>query len=188
MSRAGRKRKAGKRTASGQLSRAKGSIVFDQGSPRTRDKFSVYGQDGSDAIGRAYHHGLLGDDGLNLRNAGRRVFRAYWPMFAVGRVQTAIGDKSGHANDDELLDRDQRERRIAAERWLADTLRMVDRMGRETRRAFDQLVININPDEGPAWLDSIIWHRARGVEPVEADMKTLAKALEPLSHIANGRR
>jgi len=176
----GRKRKNGPRTASGRLSRA--AITYDRGTTRTADKFSVYGQDGSDAIGRAYVAGLLGDDGLNLRNAARSVFRAYWPMMAVGRYQCAIGDKTG-ANDDDLSP----ERRKAREEWLTSTLRMIDRMGLPYRRAFDQLVINIHPDEGPAWLDSLIWHAKRRSDPDPRDMAMLAKALEPLSIIAKAR-
>ena len=175
----GRKRKAGKREANGRIQRP--SVVFDQGSDRTRAKFSVFGQDGSDAIGRAYVAGLLGDDGLNLRNAARSVFRAYWPMMVVGRYQCAIADKSGGAvnDDDPSTDRIK-----AREEWLTDTLRMVDRMGRDTRRAFDQLVIDINPDEGPSWLDSIIWHRQHGREPDRAHEALLERALEPLRIIA----
>lgn len=179
---AGRKRKDGARTSSGRLSRAKDQ-TFDRGSDITRDKASVYGTDGSDAIGRAYVTGLLGPDGLNLRNVARSVFHAYWPMYAVGRETCAIGDKSGAANDDELLDQTILDRKIAREAWLNQTLRTVDRMGIDHRRAFDQLVVNINPDCGPSWLDALIWHKHERTPPPASYTRTLRMALEALEKI-----
>ena len=184
MAKAGRKRKAGKRTASGRLSRAGQSVVFDQGTERTRMKFSVYGQDGSDAIGRAFYHGLLGDDGQNLKDTARKVFRAYWPMLAVGRVGSCLGDNHGAANDDDFLPPDERERKIEREKRLTEELRTVARLGHDYRRAFDALVIDINPDEGPAFLDAIIWAKTHGRAPAKADMDKLAKAIEALEAIA----
>jgi hypothetical protein len=34
-------------------------------------------------------------------------------------------------------------------------------MGRDKRRAFDELVIDINPDAGPEWLDRMIQEKTR---------------------------
>lgn len=191
MAKRGRPRKPGKRTDSDRL--ARGALSYDSGSDRARAKFSVYGADGSDAIGRAYVEGLLGEDALNLRNVARSIFRAYWPMLAVGREKCALGDPEGHANDDG----EGREWLIDRERWLTDTLRKIDRMGAPTRRAFNQLCIDINPDCGPKWLDSLIWHwRRRPTDrPVELhevvpaiDLAPLTMALKALAEIAGPRQ
>lgn len=182
----GRKRKAGvKRTASGRISRAR-DASFDRGSDWTALKFSVYGPDGSDAIGRAYHHGLLGEDGLNLRNAARKLHRAYWPMLQVGREKSCLGlSVFGHEPDDSLLDSDERQHRIDRERKLTDTLRQIDRMGGAHRRAFDQLVLDINPDTGPQWLDALIWAKGHGKTPDVAHTGALERAIEVLAVVAN---
>jgi len=193
---AGRKRKQGvKRTAKGRISRAADAIIYDRGSQRTADKFSVYGVDGSDAIGRAFHHGLLGDDGLMLRNAARKLHRAYWPMLAVGREKSCLGlDIHGAAANDDLLAQGERQFKIDRERRLTDTLRKVDRMGSAIRRSFDQLVIDINPDCGPAWLDALIWVAKRNAGRKETEPRlaadpaheqALGRALEALRDIAN---
>lgn len=187
MAKAGRKRNAGKRTPSGRLSRAKApSPIFDKGSQRTQDKFSVYGPDGSDAIGRAYVQGLLGEDGLELRNLARKIHRAYWPMLAVGREKSCLGlDINGQAVNDNLLDEDERAYKIAREKRLTHTLRHVAMMGQPHRRAFDALCIDLHPDCGPVWLDGIIWAKTHGkpVDPWHADC--LKRAIEALKAVAN---
>lgn len=187
MAKAGRKRKPGKRTPSGQLSRAvPQAVTFDKGSKRTQDKFSVYGADGSDAIGRAYVQGLLGPDGLELRNLARKVFRAYWPMLAVGREKSCLGlDINGQAVNDNLLPDEERDYKIARERRLTATLRKVDRMGQAHRRAFDALVIDINPDCGPIWLDGLIWAQEHGKPADPWHTSCLKRAMEALEAIAN---
>ena len=125
MARRGRPRKAGKRTASGRLKAQ--PVTFDKGTERTQDKFSVYGADGSDAIGRAYVMGLLGADSnghptseaLDLRNLARKIHRAYWPMLAVGREKSCLGlDINGQAVNDNLLDPEEREYKIKREKRL----------------------------------------------------------------------
>lgn len=184
MAKAGRKPKSGQREKSGRRSRKLRDITHDRGSDKTRDKQSVYGTDGSDAIGRAYVHGLLGEDGLNLRDTARRVFRAYWPMFAIGPDRSCLGDRTGGAAP-EIVDPDERQRMIDREKWLTEILRDVDRMDKtmRTRRAFDQLVININPDNGPAWLDSLIWHSQRGQIAPLADQQSMRLAMDALEYI-----
>lgn len=184
MAKAGRKRKAGTRTKSGALSRA-GVVRYDQGTDYSRMKVSVYGTDGTDAIGRAFHHGLLGPDALNLKNAARAVFRAYWPMMGVGAEKSCLGTERGSGgHSDGIIDLDTRDRQIAREKWLTDTLRMIDRMGRDHRRAFDGLCIDINPDCGPSWMDSIIWHKTHERDVPLGDAAKLRKALEVLAIIA----
>lgn len=180
MARTGRKPKPGKRINGGRHSRAGvPSVIFDKGTDKARDKFSVYGQDGSDAIGRAYIAGLLGDNASIVRDYARKVFRAYWPMLAVGPIGCAIGDKTWGSNDN-----DGRDYLIDRERWLTDTLRRIDRMGRPTRKAFDQLVIEINPDEGPAWLESLIWHKRHDRSPPREVSEPMDLALAALVELA----
>lgn len=187
MAKRGRKRKPGNRTPSGQLSRAKPKqVTFDKGSDRTQDKFSVYGPDGADAIGRAYVKDLLGDNGLELRNLARKIHRAYWPMLAVGREKSCLGlDINGQAVNDNLLDPEEREYKIKREKRLTDTLRTVERMSRQHRKAFDDLCIEINPDTGPAWLDKLIWAKQHGKTPDRADAQALERAIEALKAVAN---
>ena len=183
----GRKKKQGKRTPSGQLSRAQPkAVTFDKGSDRTQLKFSVYGSDGSDAIGRAYVMGLLGDNGLELRNLARKIHRAYWPMFAVGREKSCLGlDINGQAVNDNLLDADERAYKINRERKLTDTLRSVQRMGHQHKQAFSDLCIEIMPDCGPKWLDALIWAKEHRVPPDPAHTQALARAIEALEAVAN---
>lgn len=187
MGKAGRKSKAGKRAPSGRLSRAGQVVIFDRGSQRTADKFSVYGPDGSDAVGRAYQAGLLGEeDGVNLRNRARKIHRAYWPMFAVGREKSCLGlDINGQAVNDNLIDPDERQRKIDRERLLNDSTRKIERMSRQHRKAFDELCIDINPDYGPAWLDALIWAKRHDKPSDPAHEQTLRFALEALNAVAS---
>ena len=180
----GRPSKSGKRTKSGRLKER--PVTFDRGTQRTQDKFSVYGADGSDAIGRAYVMGLLGDNGLELRNLARKIHRAYWPMLQVGREKSCLGlDVNGMAVNDNLLDPEEREYKIRREKRLTETLRSVERMGRQHRKAFDDLVVEINPDSGPLWLDAMIWAKEHGREPDPAHTQALERAIAALEHIAD---
>lgn len=184
MARRGRPKKAGKRTAGGRLKER--PVTFDKGTQRTQDKFSVYGTDGTDAIGRAYAMGLLGDNGLELRDLARKVHRAYWPMLQVGREKSCLGlDIHGQAVNDNLLDPEEREYKIRREKRLTETLRSVQRMGTQHRKAFDDLVIEIMPDHGPVWLEQLIWAKSHRVEPDPAAKQALARAIEALEHIAD---
>lgn len=184
MARRGRPRKSGKRTASGRLQDR--AITFDKGSQRTQDKTSVYGTDGTDAIGRAYVMGLLGENGLELRNLARKIHRAYWPMLQVGREKSCLGlDINGQAVNDNLLDPEEREYKIRREKRLTETLRSVQRMSTQHRKAFDDLVIEIMPDHGPQWLEQLIWAKSHRVEPDPAAKQALDRAIEALEQISN---
>lgn len=164
----GRKRKNGKREKNGRISRA-GLPRYDSGTDRAREKLSVYGTDGSDAIGRAFRAGLLGEDGAILVDTARAVHRAYWPMLGVGRIGCTLGNRTGQSGDGNP----------ERERWLKETLDKVNVMGRPVRRAFDDLVININPDEGPVWLDRLI-----ASKPHSDDGVMLAMAIRGISALA----
>jgi len=167
MSKAGRKRKAGKRTATGQLSRA--GRQYDKGSERAEWKQSVYGADGSDALGRAYVMGLLGEHGQTLLATGRAIARAYWPIFGHHAARCTLGGISGGGGEGSK----------EQEAWLTSQLDIVDALGRDYRRAFDSLVIDINADEGPVWLDRLI-----NQTPQTADQCTLYRAIYALNKLA----
>lgn len=176
---AGRKRKIGPREPSGRPQRAP-LANFDRGTDFSRAKRDRYSTDGVDAIGRAYRMGLLGEHADALLDTARRIARAYWPMMGQGLERSCLGDHTGGGMDDWLLDRDERQRKIDREKRLTDTIRAVDRMGHAYRRAFDQLVIDINPDFGPKWLDSLIWHKQNGKPLPVRDVEMLDRALVAL--------
>ena len=175
MSRAGRKRKAGKRTDAGRLSRAGRVPLFDRGTERAQAMVALYGQDGTDAIGRAYQAGLLGEgsDAKALLDTARRIAAAYWQAYATGAYVCPLGDRTHGGSID--LDAERIKRR---EVWLNDCLRTVEGMG--LRRQFDQLVIDINPDHGPEWLDRAIYATRRKDEPEALDMQRLTLAIKAL--------
>lgn len=185
MSKAGRKRKAGKREPNGRLSRID-VPRFDTGTDRARLKFSQYGTEGADAIGRAHAHGLLGPDADNLRDTARKIARAYWPMLEVGSYRCTLNDGSGGANDNSDETAEDRSARIKRrEEWLSRTLRTVDVMdtARRHRSAFDGLVIDVHPDSGPRWLDAIIWAKGHGREPLASDLAILERAKAALVEV-----
>lgn len=173
----GRKRKAGKREPNGRLSRID-QPRFDTGTARAQLKFQQYGTDGADAIGRAYQAGLLGDDADAIKDTARKIAKAYWPMLEVGSYRCTLSDPTG-ANDNP----DDPARLKAREEWLTTILRRVDRMGHATRRAFDALVIDIHPDHGPKWLDSLIWHRKHAKPYPTSDAQWLGLAIDAMKEI-----
>lgn len=176
----GRKRKAGNRTRSGRLSRAGVPAVrIDRGNPRAELRTELYGTNGSDAIGRAYERGLLGSgqDAKAMLDTARAIHRAYWAWYATGPIRCALADRTGSAVEHD----EDRERK--QERWLNDMIRTAERGGRAVRVLFDQLVVDIHPDEGPAWLQRII-----DKEATDADWGRLATALDALAECAGVRR
>lgn len=145
----GRPRKKGKREKSGRPSRA-GVPRFDRGTERAQAMTEFYGTDGCDAIGRAYRHGLLGSgqEAKNLLDTGRKVAKAYWQAYETGKIGCTLGERTGGSVVN--LDHERIKRR---EDWLTESLGIVSSLG--ARRVFDQLVIDINPDSGPDWLDRL---------------------------------
>lgn len=185
MAKRGRKRKAGKRTASGRLSRAKlAAVTFDRGTERVQAMQALYGSDGCDAIGRAYRAGLLGEgsDAKAMLDTARSIANAYWQAYETGRYQCTLADKqSGGVVS---LDHERIKRR---EEWLEESLRFVNGMGHDVRRAFDQLVIDVHPDHGPKWLDALLWGKRHGTQPDPRCVALLHRALDPLDLLANAR-
>jgi hypothetical protein len=166
MARAGRKRKEGRRDDKGKL---RPIIMPDRGNERTAAKRETFGTDGGDAIGRAYRSGLLGEDGQRLMQTARSFHRAYWPMFGIGAIGCTLGDRTGGGGEGNL-DR---------ERWVTKTVLRIDKMGRDHRKAFDELVLDFWPDYGPAWLDTLIAKR-----DCEVCKAKLALAIEVLEDLA----
>lgn len=175
----GRKRKPGKRSKSGRISRA-GIPRYDKGTEHAQAMQALYGQDGADALGRAFHAKLLGEgsDAKAMLDTGRRIFSAYWAAYATGSYRCPLEDRAqGGAGIDPEAARKR-------EDWLNEQLRIIDAMGITTRRAFDALVIDIHPDSGPSWLDRIIaCQRSRAEVPPNA-LASLSLAIDALSHIA----
>lgn len=179
----GRNRRHGKRTKSGQLSRA-GLPRYDKGTERAQAMQALYGQDGADAIGRAYRSGLLGEgsDAKAMLDTARSIAGAYWAAYATGRITNPLADRtSGSQYAVDCPEKAQRR-----EEWLSGCLDRVNRLGRAHRRFFDALTIDINPDHGPGWLDRLCYAqrcKAMMIEP--ADAQALELALEALAMLAD---
>lgn len=182
MARAGRKRKAGKRTKSGRLSRA-AEYTFDKGTEHAQAMVALYGQDGADAIGRAYRAGFLGrgSEAKALLDTARRISGAYWIAYETGAIRCTLG--GSNSGSVASIDHERVKRR---EEWLEGCLRFVNGMGQDVRRAFDQLVIDPNPDSGPAWLDRLLLaEKSRTPQPL-ADVAQLRRALDALDCLKQG--
>ena len=185
MAKRGRKRKAGRREPNGRLSRAKNPVpVYDKGTERTQAMQVLYGSDGCDAIGRAYRAGFLGSgsEAKAILDTARGVSNAYWQAYENGRYQCTLADRQSGS----VVELDS-ERIRRKEEWLADTLSLVNSMGHDVRKAFDQLVIDVNPDWGPHWRDQLLWADQHGKPQDIGHIATLRKALDPLSILANER-
>lgn len=178
----GRKRKAGARTKSGQLSRAK----IDTGNDVVAKKSALYGENHSDAIGRAFANGLLGDDtaAKAMLDTARSISRAYWIGYEIGPIRCTLADRTSGTTiaEDIMRQRDK-------ERWLTRTLKSMEP---QARPLFDSLVVDVNPDSGPPWLDNIIQElRTRDAANKFlahcSDWSKLSEALRLLSDIANVR-
>lgn len=172
MTKRGRPRKAGPRNKSGRL-----ITPIDKGTEHAQAMYALYGEDGCDAIGRAYRAGLLGEgsEAKALLDTARAIAGAYWVAYSTGRYQCALGDRT-HGNVTQIDSKKAK----AREEWLNGCLDVANRMGRDVRRAFDQLVIDINPDHGPSWIDELI-HAKRAKYPAPLAAKAqLRRALDAL--------
>ena len=176
MPRQGRPRKAGKRKPNGRLIPA---LTFDKGTERAQAMRVFYGTDCADALGRAYRAGLLGkgDDAKQLLDTGRRIANAYWQAYSTGSYKCPLGGSNSGAIVS--LDSERVKRR---EDWLKKCLRAVEAMG--NRRQFDQLVVDINPDCGPPWLDRLIAYKRDGVEAKVEDIAARHRAIKALAMLA----
>lgn len=182
MARGGRKSKAGKREPNGQLQRVP---KFDKGCEGVQRRRALYAQspedggryhDGNtfDAIGRAWSARLLGGNADEKLHAARTIAAQYWRIYgfstpdSLARFQPSLGGGVPDPVKDKIR-----------EDALKDALAIITGHGRDYRKAFDQLVIEMNPDQGPAWLDRIIFHKA---DEGDHNMLRLAvKAIELLT-------
>jgi hypothetical protein len=174
----GRPKKAGKRTKSGRLSR--GPSNFDKGTERAQAMIALYGPDGCDAIGRLYQAGFLGEgedakgnEAKALLDMARKVSRLYWRAYETGAVKSCIADSNFGA----IVDIDHA-RVKQQELWLSESLRIVNSMGRNVRRSFDQLVVDVNPDHGPPWVDALL--SRKGTDNDKARLREALDGLEAL--------
>ena len=176
----GRPRKACKRTKSGRPSRA-GVPLYDHGTEHTQAMQALYGQDGADAIGRAYRSGLLGEgsEAKALLDTARRISNAYWAAYETGRYVCALSDRA-HGGGGEINHEAIKRR----EEWLSDCLTTVRKMGERVNRSFRQLVIDVNPDSGPLWTDRLIWATRRGIDADLGDTQAMRAALDALETLA----
>lgn len=181
MAKRGRPKKSGKRTKSGRLSRSI-AATYDRGTEHAQAIQALYGQDGCDAIGRAYQSGLLGDgqDAKAMLDTARRIAKAYWSAYEIGGYFNPLADRTGGGNAP-MCPEKARER----EEWLNRSLDSLNRLGRLQRRYFDALVIDVHPDHGPTWLDALTFaHRTPRAMIDPADASALELALEGLAMLA----
>lgn len=180
-----RPRKQGKRTAKGRISRAK-AASFDRGSDRAQERNARFHGHGYDAIGRAFEAGLLGWDGGRptarakmLMDMAHSISRAYWCNYEVGATGCTLGrgGASGSHMGPPITGLDDPRQ----EEWLVRMLAMVP--ARE-RALFDQLVIDINADSGPMWLDRLIAARGGSAVVQAVDEARLAAVLRRLDLLA----
>lgn len=178
MAKAGRKRKQGPRTPTGRLSRSNPMPAFDRGTERTQAMQALYGPDGNDAIGRAFRAGLLGEgtEAKALLDTARRIANAYWTAYSTGTYKCPLGDRTHGGMID--LDHERIKRR---EEWLRACLDTVHRMGLRTQ--FDQLVIDVNPDNGPSWLDALIYANRTRADPDAMHQQRLTLAIKALTEL-----
>lgn len=137
--------------------------------------------DTCDAIGRAYCAGLLGSGrrAQDLLLAGRKIAAQYWRAYgfltpdSLARFQPHSGGLPPDPEKDKIR-----------EDALNDALGLVRGRGHMVRRAFDQLVIDMHPDQGPLWLDQIVWAHKHGKRAGERDYHMMALAIEGLEAVA----
>lgn len=194
MARAGRKRKAGERHDCGRL-----KVVRDYGCDGVRRRMEAYGRPPSpanddptqrredhsqthDAIGRAYSSDLLDrniDRARDLMTGARKIAAQYWRVYGFGSGDSLakFQPSGGYGIADPVRDK-------IREDALNIALAAVSKKGRPVRAAFDELIIEMNPDHGPAWLDRIIASRRGGPSANRSDWEKLDLAITGLREVA----
>lgn len=151
----GRPRKSGKRTKSDRLITPQ---TRDNGTEAAQARRDIFGENGCDAIGRAYTIGVLGQGHIatdRLRIA-RQLFAWYWPSVGMPGYTCALNQEPrGHSPE---ITPEQHREQLERERRMNARLAEARKCGHEAYRAFDQLVIDVNPDCGPDWLDLLVMH------------------------------
>lgn len=147
------------------------------GEPDASDRRERRGRqetDTCDAIGRAYCAGLLGNGEIADRRlqAGRTIAARYWSILGFSSPDSLARFQPQQASAPRDEERDARR-----EQALNEGLALVERCGRDVRIAFDHLVIDPNPDQGPPWLDAIVIANRNGRGSPERYGKMLERAL-----------
>lgn len=177
----GRARKSGKRTKSGQLSRAgQPRIKVDRGNIRAERSLIVYRGNGSDAIGRLFEKGFIGkgNDAKAMLDTARAIHRAYWAWYTNGPIRCTLADRNSGAGIDNDSERERRQ-----EDWLVSMLKLAGPQGFSRRKYFDELVVDPNFDDGPDWADRLLAGSTR-----ESDHEKLSIAMEVLADCAGVQR
>lgn len=180
----GRPRKSGARK-NGRLVPA---FANDRGTPERQAMRDLLRDpiQGADAIGRAYVFGLLGtgDCATDRLNGARSIARKYW-WYISAHNGAHLHDSIGALQEGEGGPARDPQRDAAREKSLIGALDLIKETGgHDCRRAFDHLVIDLNPDAGPAWLDRIIEAERHRRAPCDRDGDMLRLALVGLDAIA----
>lgn len=172
----------GNRSASGRKrDRTPERATACDGLMRKRAEYGFADNDAdyADAIGRAHIAGLLGtgDRAKDMVVAARKIAWQYWRVF---RPEFGTPDSLARFQPQAPTGRPDPERERILEDAMNDSLDSIGKAGRNVRTAFDQLVIDMNPDHGPAWLDRVIFARRSGKSADNGDWQRLEWALEGL--------
>ncbi|HEX7854461.1 MAG TPA: hypothetical protein VF503_12270 [Sphingobium sp.] len=187
----------GTRSASGRKRRRaeEERVEPSMGVMRKRAAYGGMGspEDCCDALGRAHLSGLIlahvvanlpdqadpAAAAKEMLRVGRDVAWKYWRIYGF-HTANALARFQPEGPSRRLDPLEEK----ALEDRLNNALDRVGRMGHQTRRDFDGLVIDLNPDHGPQWLDDVIFsHRAkRQAEP--RDLGRLNRAMEALAALA----
>lgn len=174
----GRKRKAGKRTESGQLSRA-GISKIVKPSEWVDAMRARYGDHYSSPIGRAFAAGLLGDgtEANERYHTARKFASLHRRVFGGDVYRCALNQSPRGANDQPLTDKD-----VADQEWLIEAMGKLDCSG--CRPFFDQLISRQFTDYGPSWLDRLLATAHKD----KRDMIVMDAAVKAIDTIVSGRR
>lgn len=166
----------GARSASGRKRDRKPKVIHAAPGVIRRQEFYGCAVQTFDALGRACASGLLPPD---LRDTGRVIAAQYWRVygFATPDSLARFQPQNGVGIADPVKER-------IREDALNDALEMIRKRGHDVRRAFDSLVIDLNPDHGPAWLDRLVYAKRQKQTPEERDSNMLRLAIEGLRAIA----
>jgi hypothetical protein len=151
---AGRKRKQGKRTQSGRLSRSKVELEarFDRGSEWVQAQRAKYGEAYNSALGRAFASGLLGEgnEAKDRYDKARKFISLYRAVIGRDRYRCAL-DQSPRGNVEHF---EPTQRDIDDQEWLLVNMDRIDATG--CRPFFDQLTSHLFTDHGPDWLERLL--------------------------------
>lgn len=176
----------GLRSASGRLrDRTPKRVEPSEGIVRRKASLGVPANDTNtcDALGRCYIAGFLGrgdreERARSLLAAGRKIASQYWRVYGFATPDSLARFQPGNASVpmDPALEK-------IREDALNVALEMVRARGHQVYTAFQQLVVDMNPDQGPRWLDAMIWAEKHGKPIGERDAHMMKLALEGLEAV-----